>query len=100
WIQIKLRVEREPQNVVQLRIQIVELNLRGENGLLAFEQSRAALDRRDFERVSIEDVVFVFAQHLGRVGSLLFRRVFLKSCDQDAVVQRVHLKSDLIFGFL
>src|SRR5262249_18707245 len=98
--QFDLRVERKPEEIVQLGCQVGEAKLGRERSLLTFEHSGASIDCGDLQRVSIADIVFAFAQSCLGIRRLLIGGAFLKASEQNPVIKLVYTHRDFIFGLL
>src|SRR5215831_10080638 len=73
-VQFESRIQRKPQEVIELRSQIGQLKFRGEYCLLTFEQVRVTLYRGYFEGSAFEYIFFALSQMLHSICALLFGR--------------------------
>src|SRR6266436_4847210 len=99
-LEIQLCVQGEAKQIVQLDHVVLDLEIGGEDRLLALEEFCPALQRCDLEGAAVADLVFVNTESFGREGGLLLRRFLLKLRDQNAIIECVHLQCDFILRIL
>src|SRR6266700_253767 len=98
--EIQFCVQREAKQIVQLHHVVMDLEIYGEDRLLALEEFCPALQRCDLEGAAVADVVFILTEIFGREGGLLLCGFLLKLRNQNAVIECVHLQCDFILRIL